>query len=157
MNESDRRERGIHQLFEIGIVLKGVNAFLELSLGALLLFTPVLNNLIIVLVDNALVEDPDNFFASHIHSFLAANPNAQFYGGLYLLAQGVVKAFLVVAILRGKLWAYPAAISLLSLFVAYAAVTIARNHSIALTILTVFDLLIMWLIWHEYRHKQKRA
>ena len=152
-----QREKRIYQAFEIGIMLKGVGAALETILGALLLFSNGFNSLILTLLQNALIEDPDNFFATHLHSFLIANPRIQFYGGLYLLAEGVVKAFLVVGLLRGKTWAYPAALAVLSLFIFYQTVRFFMHYSLPLLLLTLFDVVVISLIFYEYRQRLQKS
>ena len=150
-----KHDGNLYRLFEIGVILKGVNAFLELVTGALLLFTPGLNDIVLTMVQNELIEDPDDFFATHIRSFLLQNPHVQLYGGVYLLIEGAVKAFLVVGLLRGKAWAYPAALSVLSLLVLYQGVLLLRHYSIPLLLLTLFDIALVALIYHEYRFMSK--
>jgi len=153
MPTGQRREKRIFQAFEIGILLKGAGAALEAVLGGLLLFSHGFNDLILTLLQNALIEDPDNFFATHLQSFLVANPRVQFYGGLYLLAEGIVKIVLVVGLLRGKTWAYPAAIAVLSLFIFYQTVRLFVHYSLPLLLLTLFDVLVITLIFYEYRRR----
>jgi len=68
----------------------------------------------------------------------------------------LVKLFLVVFLLRGKLWAYLAALWFLGAFVPYQVYRIVLTHSVGLIALTVFDLVVMVLIWHEY-HVRKQA
>jgi uncharacterized membrane protein len=153
----DKNERRIYDLFILGIVLKGVDGVLEFVVGLLLIFTHVLNNAVLALVQNELIEDPNDFFASHVRALTNASHDAQVFGGLYLVVHGVVKAFLSVALLRNKLWAYPAAILFFSLFILYDLIRIFETRSIPLTFLAVFDAIVLWLIWHEYRRTQKTA
>lgn len=146
-----REERGLHRLFEVGVLLKGINAILELLFGGLLLFVNV-GGIVKQLAANELVEDPDSFLAHHFSSFAGAlSPHAQFLSALYLLSHGIIKVVLVWGLLRDKLWAYPASLAVLALFVAYQSITFVRTHSIGMLLLTVFDLTLMWLIYHEYR------
>jgi len=145
-------ERDLHRAFVIGIILKGLNAIIEIVLGVLLLYTDVVRNVVLTLLDNALIEDPDNFFATHLYRFADITPHAQFFGALYLLSHGVVKALLVAGLLRKKMWAYPASIAVLALFMFYQIVRFIETHSIPMFLLTVFDAALVWLIWHEYRH-----
>lgn len=151
--EQPPQEKNIHRLFEVGVVLKGINAALELIAGAFLLFTPVVNDLVLAMAQNELIEDPNDFFATHIRSFLLANPHVQVYAGVYLLAEGVVKAVLVVGLLRNKLWAYPAALSVLSLLILFQGVTffMHTSYSVPLLVLILFDIVLVGLIYHEYR------
>ena len=144
--------RTVHDLFEIGVVLKGLNALLELGLGVLFLFVNV-SGIILTLVQNELVEDPNDFIA-HQLQLLTQNvgSGAQLYTALYLISHGVIKGLLVAGLLRGKLWAYPASLVVLSLFVAYQVIKWLGTHSVLLLSLTLFDLAVMWLIWKEYRY-----
>jgi uncharacterized membrane protein len=60
-------------------------------------------------------------------------------------------------LLRNKLWAYPASLVILSLFIAYQVYRFSYTHSVGLVVLTAFDLIVMVLIWHEYRLVQKHG
>jgi len=143
-------ERTIHRAFEIGIVLKGVNAAIEALFGVLLLFTNVVG-LVQTLIAAELIEDPDNFFATHLRALANPSHQAQIFGGLYLLSHGVIKGVLVIGLLRNKFWAYPASLAVLSLFIVYEVVRFFQTHYLPLLLLVVFDLVIVWLVWHEYR------
>jgi uncharacterized membrane protein len=67
------------------------------------------------------------------------------------LSHGIVKLFLVVGLLRNKLWAYPAAIVVFVLFIAYQLYRLSSAPSPLLVLLTVFDVVVIGLTWHEYR------
>jgi len=150
--KEQKREYRIHQAFEVGVILKGVNAALEIIFGVLLLFTMRYADLLTALVQNELVEDPDDFLARHFDKIThILSPQFQFYGALYLLSHGIVKAFLVWGLLKEKIWAYPASIAVLIFFVIYQVIRIMQTGSVPLIALTVFDLTVLWLIWHEYR------
>lgn len=153
--EKNIEEREMHEVFLVGVILKGLNAVLEIILGTLLLFTHVVANTILAFINFALVEDPDNFFAAHLSAIANLSPRAQFFGGLYLLAHGVVKIFLVAGLLRNKPWAYPTSMTVLSLFTFYELVRFIETHSIAILLLTIFDGIVVLLIWNEYRRVQK--
>lgn len=62
-----------------------------------------------------------------------------------------MKLALVIGLLREKLWAYPASLIALALFIAYQLYRYAFTNSVGLLALTVFDLFVMLLVWHEYR------
>jgi uncharacterized membrane protein len=146
-----RHEGVVHRLFEAGVLLKGVNAAIEATLGVALLFVNV-GAIVQTLTQDELVEDPSNFLAAHLHSFAASlSPQAQTMSALYLLVHGAIKAILVWGLLREKLWAFPASLAVLALFVAYQSITFVKTHSIPLLLLTLFDLGLIWLIFHEYR------
>ncbi len=152
---ADKKEQNLFKLFEVGVVLKGVNAALEIVFGGLLLFVNV-GDIVRALAQNALVEDPDSFFANHIFGYASHfSSQTEFYSGLYLLSHGVIKVFLVFGLLRRYLWAYPASLAVLALFVAYQSIQFLGTHSIPLALLTAFDLALMWLVWHEYRRMSR--
>jgi uncharacterized membrane protein len=67
------------------------------------------------------------------------------------LSHGVVKLLLVVGLLRGKLWSYPASLVAMALFIAYQLYRFSITHGLGLIALTVFDIAMIWLIWHEWR------
>ena len=152
-----KREHTIYEVFVGAIVIKGLNAILEIVLGLLLLFTDVVNNVVLALVQKELIEDPNSFVATYIQSLFSATPQVQSFGALYLLSHGVVKIFLMIGLLRNKAWAYPSTIAVLALFITYQMVRYLNTHSILLIFLSVFDALVVWLVWHEYKRLQPKA
>jgi uncharacterized membrane protein len=147
-------ERRIHQIFEIGILLKGAHALIE-CIGGLVLAvvsTSAIARLVDALTQEELIEDPHDFVATHLLS-LAQNftVGTQRFYAFYLLSHGVVKVFLVVFLLRNKLWAYPVSLVVLGLFVLYQLYRFSYTQGLGLIVLTVFDVGVMGLIWHEYR------
>ncbi len=154
----ERREKGIRELFYVSIILKGLNALVEVLLGITLFFTSQYTDVLRTLIQNELVEDPTDFLARHadqLSSYLT--PHFSLYAGLYLVSHGVVKGFIIAGLLRNKLWAYPAGLAVFALFIAYQVVKWFETHSWLLVGLTAFDVLVMWLIWHEYRYMLQRA
>lgn len=147
----DPKEKKLHWFFEIGVVLKGLNALFEIGLGILLFFVNVAA-LAQVFVQNELVEDPGDFIASHLHEYVShLNAGSEYFAAFYLLIHGVVKGLLVIGLLREKLWAFPASLAVLALFALYQIIKIIENHSLLLVLFTLFDFVVMWLIYHEYR------
>jgi uncharacterized membrane protein len=69
----------------------------------------------------------------------------------YLLIDGVLKLALVASLLLGRLWAYPASLIVLGIFVLYQTYDLALTHSLGIAALTIFDCLVILLLWHEYR------
>jgi uncharacterized membrane protein len=145
--------------FEAGLLLKAADGVLELIGGILLLFIKPeqLNWLAAALTQHELSQDPHDFIASHVlkssHNLTTAS---LVFSALYLLSHGVMKIFLVVEILRRRLWAYLALIVVTGLFVFYQAYRWFDTHSVGLVLLTVFDLVIIYLTVVEYR-KRKRS
>ena len=147
-------EKRIHQIFEISILLKGAHALIECAGGVALalISTGYVKGLVNSLTQDELVDDPHDFFASHLLAFAQGlTVSAQHFYAFYLLSHGVVKLALVIGLLRNRLWAYPASLVALGLFIAYQLYRYAYTHGVGLIVLTVFDVAVMWLIWHEYR------
>jgi len=147
-------ERRIHQIFEVSILLKGAHALIECIGGLALAFisTGAIAGWVNSLTQDELIEDPKDFIGTHLMS-MAQNltVSTQHFYAFYLLSHGVIKVFLVIGLLRGKLWAYPVSLVVLCLFITYQLYRFSYTHGFGLIVLTVFDLIVMGLIWHEYR------
>ncbi len=147
-------ERRIHQMFEVSVLLKGAHALIECigGLALALVSTRTIVALVNRLTQDELVEDPQDFVASHLAG-LAQNfsISSQHFYAFYLLSHGLVKIALVIGLLRGKLWSYPASLVAMFLFIAYQIYRFSYTHSPGLIALTLFDLIVVVLIWHEYR------
>jgi uncharacterized membrane protein len=148
----------LDRVFEIGIIVKGLNGLAELLGGLLLLFaTPrSIHRLAVVLTQGELSEDPHDLVARYLlHTANGLTGNAVVFGAVYLLLHGAVKVVLVIALLLNKLWAYPCMIVVLLIFIGYQLYRIALHPGVGLIALTVFDALIVALTWREY-HRQRR-
>ncbi len=145
-------EKNIRKAFKVSLFLKGFSSIVEIIGGILFLFTGSVTSIVSFLIHSELVEDPTDFIANKIQHFLPYfSAHAQLFGALYLLSHGIIKIFLVVNLLRGKLWAYPATITVLSIFIIYQIYRLIYSYSLTLILLTIFDILIIGLTWHEYK------
>ena len=145
-------EKSIRQIFIGSVLFKGCNAIFEIVGGALFLFTGAVTGIVEFLVKGELVEDPTDFIANAIQRYLPyLSQHAQLFAAFYFLSHGVIKLFLVIGLVRNKLWAYPAAIVVFCAFIAYQLYRFSHTHSIFLILLTIFDCAVIWLTWHEYK------
>jgi uncharacterized membrane protein len=104
------------------------------------------------LTQDELIEDPNDFIATHLLSMAQEfSVDTKNFYAFYLLSHGIVKLALVVGLLRNKLWSYPASLVVLELFIIYQIYRFYYTQSVGLVVLTVFDVFVMVLIWHEYR------
>jgi uncharacterized membrane protein len=147
-------ERRIHRIFQVSILLKGAHAIIECAGGIAiaLISTNAIADLVNRVTQDELIEDPNDFVATHMLA-LARNfsvASKHFYA-FYLLSHGIVKLLLVIGLLRGKLWSYPASLVVLGLFIVYQLYRFSYTHGAGLLALSAFDVLVMVLIWHEYR------
>jgi uncharacterized membrane protein len=150
----------LDRVFEVGIIGKGLNGAVELVGGLLLLLlTPErIRALAASWTHEELSEDPRDVVAIYLlHTANGLTGHAVLFGAVYLLAHGIVKVVLVVALLLNKLWAYPAMITVLLLFIGYQLYRIALHATPGLIGLTVFDVLIVALTWREYRQLRRHS
>jgi uncharacterized membrane protein len=144
----------LDRIFEIGIILKGLDGILETIGGVLLLaVTPAtINTVVSRLTQHELSEDPDDFIASHLLGYAhGLTGTAVTFAAFYLLVHGITKIVLVAALLRNQIWAYPWMIAFLLLFIFYQLYRIVLSLTFGLSALTIFDALIVWLTWREWR------
>jgi len=69
---------------------------------------------------------------------------------LFLLSHGIVKVLIVAALLKNKLWAYPAGIVIFAGFGVYQMYRYFHTYSPGLLVLSILDLAVILLTWHEY-------
>ena len=137
----------------MSVLVKGAHALIECLGGIVLalISTSSIASFVNALTQDELIEDPNDFVATHLLA-MASNFSVQsknFYA-FYLLSHGVIKLLLVVGLLRNKLWSYPASLIVLGLFIVYQAYRFSYTHGFGLIALTVFDVIVIVLIWHEY-------
>jgi uncharacterized membrane protein len=146
--------------FRVGLFFKGFDGLLETVGGILLLLiSPAqINRWAARLTEGELSQDPHDFIASHIlksaHHLTGAS---LVFGSLYLLSHGILKLVLVVEVLRDHLWAYKALIVVTALFVVYQLYRMIDKFSIGLLLLTILDLIIIYLTQKEYRRHESHS
>jgi uncharacterized membrane protein len=151
----------LHDTFRTGITMKGIDGVVEAIGGVLLWFVKPskISGPLKIFFAHELSRDPHDFVAKHLlHlSDKLATSDATF-ASLFLLSHGVVKVVLVTCLWLDKLWAYPATIVVFGAFCVYQMYRFTHTHSIALVLLTIFDLGLILLTWHEYQEqKQSRS
>nr|WP_269437410.1 MULTISPECIES: DUF2127 domain-containing protein [unclassified Arthrobacter] len=142
------------------MTLKGLDGLLEFVGGIfLLLVTPrEIGSIVQFLTQHELSEDPGNLIANALkHWADSLTVSASLFGAAYLLLHGLVKIVLVWAVLKDYLWAYPWMIGFLLVFIAFQAYEIFASFSWALVLLTLFDIFVVGLTWHEYGARRAQA
>ncbi len=148
------QEKRIHELFEISVLLKGAHAIIECVGGIVLAITTTaaITGWVDWLTQDELYEDRADFVATHLLGWAQHfSVASQHFYAFYLLSHGVVKLGLVAGLLMRKLWTYPASLVVMAIFIAYQLYRYSFTHGAGLIVLTLFDLVVMVLIWHEYR------
>lgn len=160
-----RRVRGetalLHRTFILGIGAKGIFGLFEV-LGALLalLITPAqLHSFFTWLTAEELREDPRAFVAQFVlHLGNSINLSQTHYVALYLAVHGVTKVVLVLALMRGKNWAYPWMLVALAVFIVTQIWQMIASFTWGMLALTLFDGFILWLTAREWKlHRASRG
>ncbi|HXC35709.1 MAG TPA: DUF2127 domain-containing protein [Candidatus Acidoferrales bacterium] len=148
------REKLFHRLFEIGVWIKGIDGLIETAGGILLLTVSLqaLNSYVIALTQDEIQEDSGDLIANALrHAAEHLTESSKLTAGAYLLGNGFVKVFLATCILRGKLWCYPVAMAVISLFILLQCGRLGFHFSWPMFTGTIIDVAIVLLIWREYR------
>ena len=134
-----------HDLFEVGVALKALNAAWE-TLGAVLFFTVGPQWL-------AYVQGRSHLVHEYVHPL---TQNTQIFVSAYLLVHGLVNGFLAYHLFRNRLWAYPVAVGFTALVWVYEVYRVAHTHSLILLAIALFDPVFIVLTWHEWRRQRTR-
>jgi uncharacterized membrane protein len=144
----------LDKAFEGGVILKGIDGALELVAGLLMFFVSPqqLHSFVAAVTQRELLEDPHDRVAN-----LLLQSTSHFSNGsktffiVYLWIHAIVKLVAVVGLLRNKMWAYPFSLITLGLLMLYQVYSIVFvKVSIGMVLLTIFDAIVLWLIWREY-------
>jgi uncharacterized membrane protein len=134
----------LHQLFLLSVALKGIHAAIELVGGvALYLFS---TDVIVRWLWEA--SRSNDWLAEFASSF--SKPEHDFYA-FYLVSHGIVNGAIVAGLLLRRRWSYHATFVVLTAFVAYQLYRYSFTHDIGLIVISIIDLIVMALAWHEYR------
>ncbi len=148
-------ERWVHLAFVVTLDFKALFALAETvsGVGAFFLSHNVLVALARVVTRHELLEDPHDLLANYVfHAAQHVSASSTRFIGIYLASHGLVKLGLVAALLMRKLWAYPLAMVVFALFIAYQVYRYTLTAAPSLVFLTVVDLVVIVLTWHEYRY-----
>jgi uncharacterized membrane protein len=147
----------LDRTFKLSVLAKGLDGALETIGGVLLFFVSPqsMERTIRGLLAHELSRDPHDFIARHLlRSVQEVSHGTRIFAAVYLLSHGLAKVVVVVAVLRNKTWAYPAMIALLAAFVVYQLYKLWLRVTLGMTLLTVFDLFVIWLTWREYQARR---
>jgi uncharacterized membrane protein len=149
-------EERLHQAFQVSIVLKGLHALIEIVGGLLLAFvsTQEITQVVLAITQAEAANHPADLIASYVRHWAEQfSVSTKTFAAFYLFSHGVVNMLLVVGLLREKYWAYPASFVVIGAFIAYQLYRFTFTHSALLIALTIFDMIVLALIWNEYRHR----
>ena len=152
-------EKRIHLVFEVSLWLKGLFALSEIIAGiaAYFISQQFLLSVVQWVTKDEFAEDPHDIIANFLlHTVQSLSLSALTFAALYLLAHGVIKLWLIIGLLRQKLWYYPVSLVVFALFIVYQLYRYAFTNSLWLLLVTALDVVIIALTWHEYRYLRGR-
>ncbi len=79
------------------------------------------------------------------------------FWSIYLFGHGVLNLGVVVALLAKKHWAHPVSILVLAGFVGYQMYRYTLSHSPVMIGLSAFDVVVIALVWREWRQIRARV
>ncbi|MDE2078936.1 MAG: DUF2127 domain-containing protein [Patescibacteria group bacterium] len=146
-------EKRLHWFFVVSLWTKGVFALSEIVGGVAAFFVTkqFLLNIASWVTQREFAEDPHDAIANILlHSVQNISVGTQEFAAIYLLGHGVIKLWLIIGLLRERLWYYPTALVVFGLFIVYQLYRYTFTHSIWLLLITVIDLVVIGLTWHEW-------
>ncbi len=157
MNVTEAR---IRRIFRLGLWLKGAHSLLEVAGGLALavLSHDLLVSIATALTRAELLEDPRDLVASAIrHASETLTADTQSFAAWYLFSHGAIKLVLVGGVLRNRLWAYPAFNAAMIGFILYQVYRMSFEITLALVAITVLDMIVLVLAWHEYKFVRREG
>lgn len=155
-----RRAHILHEAFEIGIIAKAIFAVTETLAGVVLAFLNAdwIRTAAGWLTASELGEDPADRLSHMILSAAQAfSVSTQHFWASYLIGHGVIKLAAVAALIARVRWAYPLSIAILTGFILWQMQKWHASGSLLMLGLSVFDVVVIWLIWQEYRALSARG
>ena len=143
-----------HDVFDIVVILKGLNGLVEIASGPglLLIKAGTIMEWVQWLTQSELLQDPHDLLATSLEKWaMNFGHDAQVFAGLYLLAHGVVKLALAVLLFKERPWVFPLAFILFTALVAFSLDRLFIHWSWALTAFIAFDLFTIGIIAREWR------
>ena len=105
-----------------------------------------------LLTRRELLQDPGDVFAQYVIATAQQySVTTQLFVAVYFLVHGVIKIFLIYALYKHKMWAFPTAIFIFILFLIYQVYEYSKVPQLSLIILSVLDIVVIFLTYYEYR------
>ena len=157
--DTPTKEKLLYWFFRFTVWVKGIFGAFELLAGILVIALPhaVWVKAAAFAAHQAFDLHPNDPISHFIADQLAQfSVNSHVFATLYLIVHALTKLVLVWAVLKDKLWAYPWMIAFLGLFIVYQTYEFFVRSSLLMLGLTLFDILIVVLTWHEWhRHRER--
>jgi uncharacterized membrane protein len=148
----------LHRLFELSILIKGIDGVLELLAGIVLFFissreiTGIVHFLFRYDFD---ADDIINGFVLNITQNLTHS--TQMFGAFYLLVNGIIKIAIVLALWSEKPIIFPIAGFILGIVTVFGIVRFLHSLSPLLFFFILLDIVIIILLYYEYKRLKKNG
>lgn len=153
-----KKNQWVHRIFFVGLIIKGINGVLEI-IGGVLLWVITLeqvNKIVNFLTWGEFREDVNDWIANVIQkSAMEMALNARTVASIFLLSTGMIKMALIIALLKKKLWVYPLALSVFSLFALFFIYRFLWSGAFFMLILCIFDIFVVLFTYLEYKRIKK--
>lgn len=145
----------LDRLYFVGVIIKGFDGAVEFAAGMFLWLWPAGAHWLLQTLAAEAGEKP-----GHVRQFTAlyladaddrlAHTTLTFLI-IYLIVHAIVKLGLFYCLIRRIHQAYPTALAILVVFTGYQVYEAIIHPSFSLWGLTIFDIVIIWLVWREYK------
>lgn len=144
-------------MFDVAVAIKAINGVLEIAGGYFLVFKPGwVGPAEATWAADLLVHHPANWFAQTVARWGGSlTVDTEHFASVYLVAHGVAKVFIAWGLIRERLWAFPIALVVFGLLIAYQLYRFAHTHSLTLAFLIALDVAVCYLIWREYGFRRE--
>ncbi len=153
------RFKTIDDLFKITLIIKTFDSLIEVLAGiALFLINPnQISNFLKTILNYTLIKDPKDILANYLIAISQKiTISSHFFLSFYLLTHGVIKIFLIIALLKRRLWAYPLAIAIFTFFAIYQIYIMILGYTSYYLLLTILDVIVILLTLVEYGHLRRK-
>lgn len=131
--------------------------FVRLIFGLILLKvvgTPI-SGIFYSLMSHELTQDPNDVFIQITSPLLQHFPvTVTYFAAIYFIFWGILDVLLSIQLLKHRIWAFPVTIFLIVSFIVYELYRFAHTHSIILLSIIFIDLIVVTLIYREYKNYQ---
>lgn len=148
--ETPQEEHVVYEFFLASVLLKGFISIAEVIAAVAVFFIPptlivslalsILTYVPIASVQEALMREVAHY-----------TEGAVVFVAFYLFSRGIIKVVLIAGLLKNKLIAYPLSLIVFALLIVYQCYQIATQHSLIVVGITLFDLVVMYFVYREWK------
>jgi uncharacterized membrane protein len=143
----------------MSVLLKGIHGLVELFGGVLVwaISGKTIERFIAWITEGERIEDPHDLFVQFIVTSTEHLIAGRTFAILYLMIHGAINFMLAIGLWRNWKGAYQSALLILGIFTLYQIYRMTFTFSYWLLFLTVFDVVVLGLIYYEYTEHRRKA